>query len=225
VTARTTELAIANERSQTELAERERAENSAAQRAREFSALHSATAALLSTLELEPLLGQILDAATSAIPAAEKGTLHLVAKDTGQLEMRAFIGYTDPRIRKLSIPGSHGYVVRALQTRTPQLIHDVQTTPLVNLEGQIPEIRAIRSAIAAPLLLEKNALGALSLESSAKSAFTNDDVRVLVSFAVMATAAIRNAQLHAEVQKLAITDALTGLYNRRGLFELGRHEI
>jgi diguanylate cyclase (GGDEF)-like protein len=225
VTARTTELAIANERLQTELAERERAENSAAQRAREFSALHSATAALLSTLELEPLLGQILDAATSAIPAAEKGTLHLVAKDTGQLEMRAFIGYTDPRIRKLSIPGSHGYVVRALQTRTPQLIHDVQTTPLVNLEGQIPEIRAIRSAIAAPLLLEKNALGALSLESSAKSAFTNDDVRVLVSFAVMATAAIRNAQLHAEVQKLAITDALTGLYNRRGLFELGRHEI
>jgi len=79
--------------------------------------------------------------------------------------------------------------------------------------------------VVAPLLFEKEVLGALSLESSAKSAFTADDQRVLVSFAATATAAIRNAQLHAEVQKLAITDALTGLYNRRGLFELGRHEV
>ena len=225
VTKRTAELAVANERLQTELIERKRAETAAAQRAREFSALHSATAVLLSTLELEPLLGQILDAATSAIPAAEKGTLHLIAKETGQLEMRAFFGYSDPRIRKFAIPGSRGYVVRAVQNHEPQLIHDVQTTPLLNQEGQIPEVRAIRSAVAVPLLLEQEVLGALSLESSVKSAFTIDDQRVLVSFAATATAAIRNAQLHAEVQKLAITDALTGLYNRRGLFELGRHEI
>lgn len=225
VTERTTELAVANERLQTELTERKRAEAAAAQRAREFSALHSATAVLLSTLELEPLLSQILDAATSAIPAAEKGTLHLIAKDTGHLEMRAFIGYTDPRIRKFAIPGSRGYVVKAVQNQVPQLIHDVQTNPLVSQEGQIPEVRDIRSAVIAPLLLEQDVLGALSLESSVTSAFTADDLRVLVSFAATATAAIRNAQLHAEVQKLAITDALTGLYNRRGLFELGRHEM
>jgi diguanylate cyclase (GGDEF)-like protein/PAS domain S-box-containing protein len=225
VTERTTELAVANERLQTELTERKRAEAAAAQRAREFGALHTATAVLLSTLELEPLLGQILDAATSAIPAAEKGTLHLIAKDTGQLEMRAFIGYTDPRIRKFANPGSRGYVVKAVQNQVPQLIHDVQTDPLVRYEGQIPEVRAIRSAVVAPLLLEQEVLGALSLEASAKSAFTTDDLRVLVSFAATATAAIRNAQLHAEVQKLAITDVLTGLYNRRGFFELGRHEV
>ncbi len=225
VTERTTALAVANQRLQTELTERKRAEAAAAQRAREFSALHTATAALLSTLELEPLLGQILDAATSAIPAAEKGTLHLIAKGTGQLEMRAFVGYTDPRIHKFAIPGSRSYVVRAVQNHEPQLIHDVQTTPLASQESQIPEVRAIRSAVAAPLLIEQDVLGAVSLESSAKSAFTADDLRVLVSFAATATAAIRNAQLHAEVQKLAITDALTGIYNRRGLFELGRHEI
>jgi diguanylate cyclase (GGDEF)-like protein/PAS domain S-box-containing protein len=225
VKERTIELAIANERLQTELTERKRAETAAAQRAREFSALHTATSVLLSTLELEPLLSQILDAATSAIPAAEKGTIHLVAKDTGQLEMRAFIGYTDPRIRKFANPGSRGYVVKAVQNHVPQLIHDVQTDPLVRYDGQIPEVRAIRSAVVAPLLLDQDVLGALSLEASAKSAFTADDLRVLVSFAATATAAIRNAQLHAEVQKLAITDVLTGLYNRRGFFELGRHEI
>jgi diguanylate cyclase (GGDEF)-like protein len=32
-------------------------------------------------------------------------------------------------------------------------------------------------------------------------------------------------RLYAEVQRLAITDVLTGVYNRRGFFELGRHEV
>jgi diguanylate cyclase (GGDEF)-like protein len=67
--------------------------------------------------------------------------------------------------------------------------------------------------------------GALSLESSRVSAFDESDLNLLVGFAATATAAIQNARLHAEVQRLAITDALTGLYNRRGLFELGQREV
>ena len=43
-----------------------------------------------------------------------------------------------------------------------------------------------------------------------------------MSFGATATAALRNAQLHASVQKLAITDPLTGIYNRRGFEEFGR---
>ena len=52
-------------------------------RSRELSALHRATAALLTTLDPEALLGRILDAATSAIPVANKGMIHLIAQDTG----------------------------------------------------------------------------------------------------------------------------------------------
>ncbi len=33
------------------------------------------------------------------------------------------------------------------------------------------------------------------------------------------------ARLHAEVQRLAVTDELTGIYNRRGIFELGVREV
>lgn len=225
VKARTAELGVANEMLKEELAERKRAEEFAAQRTRELSALHSATTALHYTLELEPLLGQILDAATSAIPAAEKGLLHLIARDTGQLEMRAFFGYTDPRIQKFSFPGSKGYVVKAVQERKPLLLDDIQSDPEVRYEGKIPEAHSIQSAIIAPLIIENEILGALALESSNRRAFNPGDLRLLVSFAVTASAAIRNAQLHAEVQKLAITDALTGVYNRRGFFELGRREI
>jgi diguanylate cyclase (GGDEF)-like protein/PAS domain S-box-containing protein len=222
---RAAELAIINEKLHNELTERKRAELAAARRARELSALHAATAALLTTLDLEELLGQILDAATSAIPAAEKGMLHLVARDTGQLEMRAAIGYTDNRIQKFSFPGSKGYVAKAVRLRTPLLIKNVQTDPSIRYEGQIPEVRAIQSAIVVPLILQDQVIGAVSLDASKRAVFSEDDLWLLVSFAATATAAIRNSQLHMEMQRLAITDSLTSLYNRRGLYELGRREI
>jgi diguanylate cyclase (GGDEF)-like protein len=87
------------------------------------------------------------------------------------------------------------------------------------------EAREMVSAIIAPLLLGDDVLGAISLESYRPHAFTQADLQLLVSFAATATTAINNAQLHGEVQKQAITDTLTGLYNRRGFFELGRREV
>jgi len=201
------------------------AEIAAEQHNRELSALHTATRALLSTLDIETLLGQILDAATAALPMAQKGTLHLIARDTGQLELRASIGYADPRIKKFSYSESSGYVARAVRERQPLIIHDA-TQDIPNPRKElIPEMSAIQSAIVAPLILNDRVLGALSLESSVPAAFSQRDLHLLESIAATATNAILNAELHAEVQKLALTDALTGLYNRRGFYELGEREI
>ncbi len=201
------------------------AELTADQRSRELSALHTATLALLTTLDTETLLGQILDAAIGALPMAQKGTLHLIARDTGQLELRASIGYADPRIRKFSYSESSGYVARAVRERRPLIFREVRDEIPAPRGDLIPEVNAIRSAIVAPLILQDRILGAISLESADPSAFDESDLHLLVSFAATATNAIQNAELHAEVQKLAITDALTGLYNRRGFFELGEREI
>lgn len=198
------------------------------QRNRQLNALHDATTALLSTLDLELLLGRILDAAQRAIPAAERGILYLVAPRTGQLEVRAVSGFGDPRIRRAALlQGSHAN--RSMRERRPLLIRD---TPAADT-GQSPlgtagdgaELDNLRSEIIAPLILGEEVLGALSLSSSHPSAFDQSDLHLLVSFAATTTAAIHNAMLHSELQKIAITDPLTGLYNRRGLLELGRHEV
>lgn len=188
-------------------------EISLVQYTRELGALHEATSILLSTLDLEQLLGKILDSATSAIPASEKGAIHLFAPETGQLEIRAVLGYseTDPRIHQLSRSQSFPHIDRVLNERVPILVEKSKDTS--------------RSLILAPLILDNKVLGVLSLEASKKEKFSTRDLRLLGSFAITATAAIRNAQLHAEVQRQAITDQLTGLYNRRGLFELGDREV
>lgn len=193
------------------------------QRNRELNALHDATKALLSTLDLEMLLGRILDAAQRALPAAERSLLFLVAPRTGRLEVRASLGFSDPRIRRMG-QIHNSIAVRAMREMRPLVIDDVFSEPRQG-EGAGQNDETMRSAIFAPLLLGTDVLGVLSLSSSRLAAFTTADLRLLVSFAVTTTAALHNAMLHAEMQKIAITDALTGLYNRRGLLELGRHEI
>ena len=194
-------------------------------RAQELEALQKATAALLSTLDLEKLLGQILDAAISAIPTAHRGSLHLLARDTGQLQVRAIQGYTDARIRALSRAAADSHITRAVRERRPQLVRSAPAEK-VNGAGEAgSEVREVVSAIIAPLILAEDTLGAISLESYRANAFTPADLQLLVSFAATATTALQNAQLHAEVQKQAITDTLTGLYNRRGFNELGRREV
>lgn len=194
------------------------------QRVQELDTLHNATTALLTTLDLETLLSHILNAAISAIPVAEKGALYLITADTGELQMRAVSGYSDPRIKKVLLK-SEGYPVEAVKRQKPLLIHDLQNDPHNLYASDIPELQTVRSAIVAPLIYENQILGVLALDSSEQAAFTEKDLRLLVSFAKTTTTAIQNATLHREVQKQAITDAITGLYNRRGFFELGRREV
>jgi diguanylate cyclase (GGDEF)-like protein len=196
-----------------------------AQRAIELDALHQATIALLSTIDLETLLNQILDAAQSAIPAAEKGVLHFIPPDTGELQLRAMVGYTNPRIERTVILKKGGYLAQAVLDRKPVLIRDLQQMGDALQDFREGGDSSIRSAIVAPLMLEATNYGALSLISSQPDAFKDADLRLLISFAATTTAALQNAMLHSEVQKTAITDALTDLYNRRGILELGRREV
>lgn len=194
-------------------------------RAKELDALQKATTALLSTLDLDALLGQILDAALSAIPAAETGLLHLVVPETGELQVRAAQGGEESRIRMFKPTSVESYSARSVRYRRPFLIEDVQLDGSIGVEEDFPDMPQIVSLIVAPLLTEERVYGALSLGSSRKAAFTADDLRLLVSFAATATTALRNAQLHAVVQQQAVTDPLTGLYNRRGFLDLAEHEL
>jgi diguanylate cyclase (GGDEF)-like protein len=73
-----------------------------------------------------------------------------------------------------------------------------------------------------PLLFEDRLLGALWLWGND---LTRADLPVMSIFAGQMAVTLENARLFEEVQNLAITDPLTGLHNRRGLFEVGKIEF
>lgn len=202
------------------------------QRARELDALLTAEAAVLSTLELDPLLENILQAALAAIPAAEKGSILLEDPATEGLQIRAVAGYLDPRVRAFVFLGQEGYAMSALREQRPLLVADVQADPTLVYAGDIQEIGQIRSAIAAPLMLQLGGpfgadrpFGVIALDATQRAAFHPADLRLLVAFANTAAVAIDHARLHAEVQLLAVTDGLTGLANHRAFEHTLRTEV
>jgi diguanylate cyclase (GGDEF)-like protein len=83
-------------------------------------------------------------------------------------------------------------------------------------------ITARTEIIHLPLLFEDRLLGALWLWGKN---LTRADLPIMSIFARQIAITLENARLFEETQNLALTDPLTDLYNRRGLFELGRVEF
>jgi diguanylate cyclase (GGDEF)-like protein len=82
-----------------------------------------------------------------------------------------------------------------------------------------------RSYAGAPIRVKGRTVGFLNLESAPPAFFTSLHAERLQAFAEQAAVAIENTRLYEEVQKLAITDHVTEVYNRRGVVELGSKEI
>ena len=81
-----------------------------------------------------------------------------------------------------------------------------------------PKIEPLRL----PLTFEENLLGVLWIWGQG---LTKADLPVMSIFAKQIGVSLERARLFQEVQSLALTDPLTGLQNRRSLFEVGRVEF
>lgn len=186
-----------------------------AQRARELEALHRATTRLLSTIDLDSMIAQGIESCAEIFPEVLHGMLFLMEPETQQLKLRVSYGdINDPQLR--------GSILDAIQPLVEQYAREKVRQPPFLLETQ----DAMRFyAVIAPLVGPNGVLGVLALINPESSPFQKNDLTLLDSFAALASAALQNAMLYSEVNRLATTDVLTGLYNRRKFFELGELEI
>jgi diguanylate cyclase (GGDEF)-like protein len=83
----------------------------------------------------------------------------------------------------------------------------------------------IESILAVPVKLKGKIIGMISAQSYQPQAYTQDDQELLEMLAAHAAIAFENARLFAQSQKLASTDSLTTIYNRRRFFELAEREF
>ena len=153
--------------------------------------------ALGSTLELDELLGHILDYVLDIVPA-----------DRGIILLRDAEGNIVPKVvrqrqageeEKVSV--SRHLVERALEDQATILTEDAQTDQRFRDASSIHDLR-IRSAICAPLIHRGEPLGVIYLDTTSDSAvFGHDDVELLNTIAPQAAAAIANARLYTELRK------------------------
>lgn len=79
--------------------------------------------------------------------------------------------------------------------------------------------------IVAPLVTTGELFGALLIGTASTTPYEENEVVVVNLLVQQLVVAIVNAQLHAEVRALATTDALTGLLNRRALWDRAERSL
>ncbi len=193
-------------------------------RTRELEALHRATRLLLHSLDVQRVAETFLDICLEAVPTAEKGALMVLDESEGILRMLVCRGYRDERVRTLTLPlDAPSYAAKAVRERRGFVVEDVWADYRIRYRGHIREVGEIRSAVVVPLMSRDEILGVFALDATYPHAFTEEDLRLLETFAATAGLVIHNAQLHQQIEHTSRIDPLTGLYNRRGFFYLADH--
>jgi diguanylate cyclase (GGDEF)-like protein/PAS domain S-box-containing protein len=192
----------------------------AQRRAEEAENLREATAAVTHALDLNQVLDRILIHLENVVPY-DSATVFLLEDDS--LKVQAGRGFKNPdRLFDARFPIDNDLFIEAARTGQYVLLSDAQYEPRFKKWGDSAHVRGWMGL---PLVARGQVIGLLTVDSSQPNAFVESDARLAQALANEAATAIGNAHLFAEVQRMAITDPLTGLFNRRQFFELARREF
>lgn len=224
VRVRTDALAQVNRKLQEELEERQRIVAMEKEQRTLADAMRDIVMALANKLDFKQVVGQILGQIGKVIPSDAVTLLtiegdhisHVHSRGFTQVQANAFI-YAE----KVPITEYPNLVI-ALSHREAVLITDTR-----EYIGWVPheETSWIASNITTPIISMGIVIGFINVYNKKPGFYTQKHVELINVFARQAAVAIHNARLYEEMQRLAIVDELTGLYNRRGLYEVGMREV
>jgi signal transduction histidine kinase len=166
------------------------------QRAHQLASLNDVTRQLTSTLELEPLLQNILDSAV-AILNCEAGSLFLVDEQTDELIFKVTVGPVAKDLLGQRLPPGSGIVGKAVQLRAPVVENNAQRTG-GRFSGTDKQTGFLtRALLAVPLQIKERVLGVVEVINRRDGLpFVEDDQNLLTAFAGQAAVAIENARLY-----------------------------
>jgi len=180
-------------------------------RSREAERLEEIGRVLTSCLDFEEVLERVSHAAVDLLDLDGAGVW---THEDGKATVRVSVGGGPiPVGLTVTIPDSVADVLLA-QVK-PLWIEDVAADK--RIPASIRSHFNAGSAILTPIVVGDQVVGALSARSNQVRRFTEYDVRMLGRLAGQASVALDNAELHASIQALSLTDPLTGLANRRHL--------
>jgi signal transduction histidine kinase len=169
-------------------------------RAAELATLYDVGQRIGRSLELQPVLEAMVDAACRLVHA-EKATLVLFDERTCRLEARASRGLRDETVQGLT------FEVRAhLVDSMRKADRDVLIADLANqddVDGDLYEAEGVRSLLRVPIYRNERVIGELGVYSKTSNTFSQMHQQLLSTLATQATAAIEHAQLYQREQHRA----------------------
>jgi diguanylate cyclase (GGDEF)-like protein/PAS domain S-box-containing protein len=183
-------------------------------------ALRDTASALSSTLSFDEVIERVLTNVGKVVPydavnimLVEQGYAHVV-REHGYKDLGKENDVASLRLKIDEVP----HLRQMAEMRQPVTFPN---TALV--KGWDPDF--IRSYAGAPIIAKGELAGFINLVGVSSNFYHQEHAIRLQAFADQAAIAIENARLYAEVERLATLDEVTGILNRRRLFQLGRREM
>jgi len=186
---------------------------------RHLEALEAIARAARLPLQLDDCLTLVAERLASIVPHRSL-VLYVLDEDRRQLRSAFSCGQGARALRRVTIPAGErlsGWAVlhqRSIvgQTHTAPLERDGSRSDLEDHQDD-PEIDELRSALTAPLVVDQQSLGALTLYDVADREFDEEERLALVHAAGHVAQAVRRGGRSAPSEQVALTDELTGLPN------------
>jgi diguanylate cyclase (GGDEF)-like protein len=171
-------------------------------------------------------LDQMYDLALDVVKglfAADKALINIINIRSGQLEAIRSFGYTDEYVElHLSEPFdrvNHCYVLGNDATFLCANVAEDKRCPSMSVDKET------RAVLCAPIRSGKNVYGILHMASRYVNAFDDEDAVMANAIGEQIGMAVESARLFEEINRLAVTDSLTGLYNLRHLNRVLDEEV
>lgn len=165
-------------------------------RAQQLSTLNVITRQLTSTLDLQLLLKNILENAV-AILNSEAGSLFLVDEQTDEMIFQVTVGPVASNLVGQRLPAGTGFVGKAVISRQPVIINDVQASVGYNPATDKQTGYITRTILAVPMEVKDRVIGVIEIINKKDGLpFIDDDQNLLSAFAGQAAVAIENARLY-----------------------------
>ena len=168
----------------------------AERRAHQLTTLNEMTRQLTSTLELEPLLQNILKSAVDILNC-EAGSLLLLDEETDELVFQVAVGPVAGRLINRRMPSKSGVVGQTVVSRAPVIVNNTQASEIWFAGTDQQTGFNTRSLLVVPLLVKDSLLGVIEVVNRKDGMpFVPDDQALLMAFASQAAVAIENARLY-----------------------------
>jgi len=161
---------------------------------------------LLSSLKIDIIARNLIDGAYRIAPAR----IAFFAAKGKEFELLNQKGLQPPEKRAFSLK----------KTLLDMAVKNLETINLSDVRDYRQPVMPFRtdsvgSVVVLPLLYEREILGILVLLSEETHAFSPQQKEILEVLGNQASISMANARFHAEIERLAVTDGLTGLFNHR----------
>jgi diguanylate cyclase (GGDEF)-like protein/PAS domain S-box-containing protein len=196
-----------------------RVEDSLRRALQEAETLRQVGLALASELDLDQVLERVLQYLKQAVPF-DRALVLLVENDgvrIGAIQGDALTAAEGLNRRLKNYLLAQQMSSQQETIRVPDVRSDSVHAPLCPVEAV--------SFMAVPLLHNQKLTGCLVLESRRPGQYDQAEQILAEAVASQAAIAIQNANLFQKVREQALTDPLTGVYNRRYFFEMANREI